>query len=340
MFGPGSAWAQTPAVSLAPVINTVAGTVGYGYNGDSIAATSAELWAPYGVAVDGAGNLYIADIGNNLIRKVTPGGIITTVAGNGTYGYNGDNIAAASAELGSPTGVAVDSAGNLYIADIGNNRIRKVDVSDAPSLTFAATNIGAASAPQDVTVLNLGNDALIISQISTPAGFSLQGPDTTCSSTGQTLNPAASCLLGIEFNPTASGGFSGGVTLADNTLNVGASTQTINLQGTGTGVQPLYLNVSTLAFGNQGLNVPSAAKTVYLYNYSGSALVAGAISVVGTVGPFTAALGTCASGVANNGSCTITVSFTPAANGAVPSTSLNVQAGSTSLPLSATGKGV
>ena len=84
----------------------------------------------------------------------------------------------------------------------------------------------------------------------------------------------------------------------------------------------------------------TVTKTVYLYNYSGSALGAAAISVPGTVGPFTAALGTCASGVANNGSCTITVSFTPAANGAVPSTPLNVQVGSTSLPLSATGKGV
>ena len=55
MLGLGSAWAQTPAVSMAPVINTVAGTVGYGYNGDNIAATSAELWAPHGVAVDGTG---------------------------------------------------------------------------------------------------------------------------------------------------------------------------------------------------------------------------------------------------------------------------------------------
>ncbi len=171
---------------------------------------------------------------NNSIRKVTPGGTITTVAGTGIAGDDGDNIAATGAKIGRSSGVAMDSAGNLYIADFDNNRIRKVDVSDAPSLTFADTNIGAASAAQDVTVLNLGNDALFISQISTPAGFSLQGPDTSCSSIGQTLNPAASCVLGIEFNPTASGGFIGGVTLTDNTLNAGAPTQTINLQGTGT----------------------------------------------------------------------------------------------------------
>jgi sugar lactone lactonase YvrE len=200
------------------IITTVAGNGTPDYSGDGGAATSAELNLPTGVAVDSAGNLYIADMSNSRIRKVTPGGTITTVAGNGIAGYNNDNIAATGANLNAPSGVAVDGVGNLYIADIRNNRIRKVDVSDAPSLTFADTNINAASAPQDVAVLNLGNAPLAISQISTPSDFSLQGPDTTCSSSGQTLNPAASCVLGIEFNPTASGGFSEGVTLTDNHL--------------------------------------------------------------------------------------------------------------------------
>ncbi len=136
LFGSGSAWAQTqsPAVSQAPVINTVAGTGSAGYSGDGHAATSAEFLAPYGVAVDGVGNLYIADVGNSRIRKVTPDGTISTVAGNGSCVikdangncYSGDGGAATSAELGYPYGVAVDVAGNLYIADTGNNRIRKV----------------------------------------------------------------------------------------------------------------------------------------------------------------------------------------------------------------------
>ncbi len=76
--------------------------------------------------MDGAGNLYFADNQNNRIRKVTPDGTITTVAGNGTQGYNGDNIAATSAELYYPQSIAVDGVGNLYIADSGNKRIRKV----------------------------------------------------------------------------------------------------------------------------------------------------------------------------------------------------------------------
>ena len=75
--------------------------------------------------MDSAGNLYIADSGNNRIRKVS-NGVITTVAGNGTAGFSGDNGPATSAQLNYPQGVAVDSAGNLYIADTGNNRIRKV----------------------------------------------------------------------------------------------------------------------------------------------------------------------------------------------------------------------
>ena len=106
------------------VITTVAGNGGWGFSGDSGPATSAQL-DPTGVAVDSAGNLYIADTGNDRVRKVS-NGVITTVAGNGTPGFSGDNGPATSAQLFSPVGVAVDSVGNLYIADSVNNRIRKV----------------------------------------------------------------------------------------------------------------------------------------------------------------------------------------------------------------------
>ena len=107
---------------------TVAGSgpTGYGnggYSGDNGPATSAELNLPYGVAVDFAGNLFIADYGSHRVRKVS-NGVITTVAGNGGYGYSGDNGPATTARLYYPTGVAVDSAGNVYIADMYNNRIR------------------------------------------------------------------------------------------------------------------------------------------------------------------------------------------------------------------------
>jgi uncharacterized protein (TIGR03437 family) len=107
------------------VIATVAGNGTLGFSGDNGPATSAQLANPWGVAVDSAGNLYIADFGNNRVRKVS-GGVIATVAGNGTLGFSGDNGPATSAQLYAPAGLAVDSLGDLYIADYGNNRIRKV----------------------------------------------------------------------------------------------------------------------------------------------------------------------------------------------------------------------
>jgi uncharacterized protein (TIGR03437 family) len=105
------------------VITTVAGNGTQGSSGDNGPATSAQLSGAMGIAVDSAGNVYVADSGN--IRKVS-NGVIATVAGNGTQGFSGDNGPATSAQLYIPWGVAVDSAGNLYIADTYNNRIRKV----------------------------------------------------------------------------------------------------------------------------------------------------------------------------------------------------------------------
>lgn len=109
------------------IISTYAGNGARGYSGDGGPATSASLNQPYGVAVDPSGNLYIADRNNNRIRQVSPDGTITTVVGNGTAGFSGDGGAAATAMLNGPLAVTVDSAGNFYIADTLNNRIRKVN---------------------------------------------------------------------------------------------------------------------------------------------------------------------------------------------------------------------
>lgn len=108
------------------VISTVAGTGTAGNTGDGAAATSATLRNPCGVAVDSAGNVYIGDTRNHAVRKVATGGTISRAAGKGEAGYYQDGIAAAEAWLNTPLGVAVDSAGNLYIADVLNHRIRKV----------------------------------------------------------------------------------------------------------------------------------------------------------------------------------------------------------------------
>jgi sugar lactone lactonase YvrE len=164
--------AALPGVALAATgdISTLAGTGISGYNGDDVAGTSARLALPRGVAMDDDGNVYIADLSNNRVRRVDAvTGVITTVAGTGTYGYNGDGILATSAQLAEPAGVAIDGAGNLYIADNSNNRIRRVDAVSGLITTVAgngddglnADGIDATtarlSAPQGVAIDSAGH---------------------------------------------------------------------------------------------------------------------------------------------------------------------------------------
>ena len=126
------------------VITTIAGNGTAGYNGDNIQATAAQLNDPTGVAVDAAGDIFIADCGNNRVREITSG-VITTIAGTGTAGYNGDSILAATARLNAPSGIALNAAGNLLIADTANNRIRLVTFSTNYITTVAGNGTAAYS---------------------------------------------------------------------------------------------------------------------------------------------------------------------------------------------------
>jgi sugar lactone lactonase YvrE len=116
------------------VISTVAGNGIIGYSGDGGAATAASLNIPQGVFVDDGGYLFIADAGNNRVRRVDTSGMITTVAGSGTAGYSGDGGEATVAMLDNPTGVYVDGSGHLYVVDTGNSRIRRVESAASPTL--------------------------------------------------------------------------------------------------------------------------------------------------------------------------------------------------------------
>src|ERR1017187_1681268 len=179
-------------------ITTVAGNGAFGFAGDGGAAISASLNLPKGVTVDSTGNLYIADSVNNRIRKVS-GGTISTVAGNGTSGFAGDGGLATNASLQNPKGVAVDSAGNLYIADTGNDCIREV-LAGTPAyqaspltLSFSGTAGGSATSGQ------------VISLSAAIAGLAFT---TSVSASWLTVTPSAgtiSTTLQVTADPTALG---------------------------------------------------------------------------------------------------------------------------------------
>jgi sugar lactone lactonase YvrE len=147
-------WAQSP--SSGPILtftpgmaSTSAGTGTAGYSGDGGPAISAQFSLPMGMARDGQGNLYVADFMNNVVRKIAADGTVTTVAGNGTQGYSGDNGQATSAQLAYPAAVALDNSGNLYIAEFLNSCVRKVDANGIISTLvtgFVVRGVAADSA--------------------------------------------------------------------------------------------------------------------------------------------------------------------------------------------------
>jgi sugar lactone lactonase YvrE len=138
------------------MVTTVAGTGLPGFSGDGGPATSAELNFPMSVALDSAGNLYIADTGNNRIRKVSTAGVIATIAGTGAAGYSGDGGPAILAQLNTPSNLQLDPSGNIYIADTTNNAIRELSVI-APLVMAPATLPNAtAGIPYSATLSATG----------------------------------------------------------------------------------------------------------------------------------------------------------------------------------------
>lgn len=151
-----------PQLSNAQLITTIAGTGTAGYNGDGIAATSAQLYAPQGLAVDAYGNIYIGDMINYRIRKINIlTGLIGTIAGTGVFGYNGDGIAATSAQISVASALAFDVTGDLYFTDRSNHRIRKISMTTGMISTVAGTGTGSYNGdgiPATAAQLNNPND--------------------------------------------------------------------------------------------------------------------------------------------------------------------------------------
>lgn len=200
---------NTPTPPATAVVNTFAGSGSQGAaNGMGTAAT---FYRPSGVVVDAQGNIYIADAGNNLIRKITPAGSVTTLAGSGTAGS--DNGTGTSASFKGPQGLAIDATGNLYVADVLNLLIRKISPTGvvttlAGGATGSVDGTGTAagfSAPTSVAVDLNGNvyvtDAYSIRKI-TPAGVvsTVAGGPTAGSANGNGSAASFNLLVGIAID--------------------------------------------------------------------------------------------------------------------------------------------
>ena len=184
------------------MITTVAGNGIPGYSGDGGPAVNATVNLPTGLAIAPNGDLYFADQLNHRIRKIS-NGIITTIAGNGTAGFSGDGGPATAAELDRPTGICFDSAGNLYIADRQNNRVRVV-LSDGMIATVAGNGVSGASGDGGLAL-----DAAIVPWGITMSGSNLYVSGAAVDNTIRMLVPLVPVISpGGIISPTAFGGFS------------------------------------------------------------------------------------------------------------------------------------
>jgi hypothetical protein len=161
------------------IITTVAGTGAAGSGGDGGLATLAQLNGPYGVAVDAAGDLFIADTNNNRIREVNTAGTISTVAGNGTVGNGGDGGPATSAQLYHPMGVALDSLGDIYIADTDNQKIRKV-IGGTISTVAGTGRVGYSCADGTATSVGLHSPSGVANYNAIAGAFAMADTGNQC----------------------------------------------------------------------------------------------------------------------------------------------------------------
>jgi Bacterial Ig-like domain (group 3) len=222
------------------IFNKIAGGHTCGFSGDGGLAGNAEINSLVGqIVFDAAGDLYFSDTKNQRVRRIDYNtGVIRTIAGNGTAGYAGDGGRATTATLNTPTGVGVDSQGDVYIISSATTGqvIRKVG---SPGLLVFGNQVkGLASAAQLVTITNTGNsDMTLTNEVITGANtadFKVDSTTTTCVLTsGALLYPGQTCRIGVIFTPGGTGARSATLTLLDNTVN-GADSVTLS----GTGVLP------------------------------------------------------------------------------------------------------
>jgi hypothetical protein len=313
------------------IITTVAGTGAAGYSGDGGAGTSATLNMPWQVTTDAAGDVLFADSANSAIRMISAAtGNITTVVGDGTACATtpapacGDGGPANVSALLNPTGIAVDPPGNLYVVENGTNRVRKVTAT-AAGLAFASTPVGATAGPLETTLENIGNESLPLmvpgsgTNPSASTNFAVDAattcPQLTSSSTAGSVASGATCLLAVDFTPTAVGALTGTLVETDNSLNGNPATQSVSLSGTGTtgaatvtvvsSANPSIYGQSVTFTATVGGSGATPTGTVTFTSVSG-----GVTTTLGTNIPLVSGVATVASSSLPIGSSTITATFT------------------------------
>jgi len=208
------------------IILTYAGTGAPGFSGDGGAAVNAQMVRPRGLAFDIFDNVYVADTGNQVIRRIDSAGVIASFAGSGEQGFGGDEGVPALMELDSPTGVF--SNRNIYIGDARNHRIRRVD---ATALRFADQIAGTASSPQTITVSNSGSAMLNLFSVALPAGPYQMANTGSCGALFPiALAPGSNCTLDVTFRPRDTGPVADSLEIADNAVG---SPHIVSLTGHG-----------------------------------------------------------------------------------------------------------
>ena len=187
---------------------------------------------PQGVAVDGAGDVFVADSGNGAVYEIEAG----TGGNRAGVVSSASTVVTVGSGLSSPIGVAVDGAGDVFVAGSGSNAVKEIVLTMPPALSFASTAVGTTSSdsPKAVIVQNAGNAGLAFSSIALGGNENFPLFGTTTCSTRTALDESGLCTVAADFSPVQPGAQSSAITLTDDSLNVNGSAQAISLSGTAT----------------------------------------------------------------------------------------------------------
>jgi hypothetical protein len=264
---------------------TGTGTTGYPTSGSSSATAATDY--PGDVLVDAAGDIYTITNSNGVysseVEMITPAGIVNIIAGNdpgatctantgllASNCYNGDGGNAVNAQLNSGQGLALDSVGNLYIADAGNSVIRKLAGASTVA-SFGNESLNSTSSTLSFNVTNIGSSSLTFSNITFPSAFPKETIGSDCTST-TSLPSGSSCALGVAFDPTSGGAYSPTATISSNSINATSGSNSVYLFGTG------------LTAGSTTTVTPSISTTTYGTSVTVTvAVTGGGVTPTGTI---------------------------------------------------------